>query len=89
MFAFTVILTSTMNQQMDTFSSYTHSHVAHEINYRLAERSLGSSGSGNTSGRIDSQLAVYHLLSLPVKVAFKVSKFVMIGELYARYMIFN
>lgn len=38
----------------------------------LCERSLGGSGSGITSMTIDSQLAVCFLLSLPLKVAFKV-----------------
>jgi len=38
----------------------------------LAERSLGGSGNGITSGTVDSQLAVSHLLSLSVKLAFKV-----------------
>jgi len=42
----------------------------------LSERSLGGSGNGITSGTVDSQLAVAHLLCLPVKVAFKVSLFV-------------
>jgi hypothetical protein len=41
----------------------------------LAERSLGGSGSGITSVTIDSQLAVTFLLSLPLKVAFKVRSF--------------
>ena len=39
----------------------------------LAERSLGGSGSGITSGSIDSKLAFGYLLSLPIKLAFKVS----------------
>ena len=41
----------------------------------LCERSLGGSGSGITSVTIDSQLAVTFLLSLPLKVAFKVRSF--------------
>lgn len=41
----------------------------------LCERSLGGSGSGITSVTIDSQLAVTFLLSLPLKVAFKVRYF--------------
>lgn len=40
----------------------------------LAERSLGGTGTGITSGLIDSQLAASFLLSLPVKVAFRVYK---------------
>uniref|UniRef100_A0A7S4NG27 KNTC1 third ARM-repeats domain-containing protein n=1 Tax=Odontella aurita TaxID=265563 RepID=A0A7S4NG27_9STRA len=40
----------------------------------LAERSLGGSGNGLTSGTIDSQLAVAYILSLPLKLAFKVYK---------------
>ena len=38
----------------------------------LGERSLGGSGNGITSVTIDSQLAATFLLSLPLKVAFKV-----------------
>ena len=38
----------------------------------LCERSLGGSGSGITNMTIDSQLAVAFLLSLPIKIAFKV-----------------
>ena len=40
----------------------------------LAERSLGGSGNGITSGNIDSQLAFAYLLSLPIKLAFKVGR---------------
>jgi hypothetical protein len=40
----------------------------------LAERSLGGTGTGITSSLIDSQLAASFLLSLPVKVAFRVYK---------------
>ena len=39
----------------------------------LVERSLGGSGSGITSGGIDSELALAYLLTLPMKTAFKVS----------------
>jgi len=39
----------------------------------LVERSLGGSGSGITSGSIDSELALAYLLTLPIKTAFKVS----------------
>ena len=39
----------------------------------LVERSLGGSGSGITSGSIDSELALAYLLTLPMKTAFKVS----------------
>ena len=39
----------------------------------LAERYLGGTGNGITSGIVDSQLAVSMLLSLPAKHAFKVS----------------
>jgi hypothetical protein len=38
----------------------------------LAERYLGGTGNGITSGVIDSQFAVSILLSLPLKLAFKV-----------------
>ena len=48
-------------------------NVGHNAVIHLAERSLGGSGTGVTSGKIDSQLAVSHLLSLPLKLAFKVS----------------
>jgi hypothetical protein len=48
-----------VRQQRDTIKS-------------LCERSLGGSGSGITSMTIDSQLAVSFLLSLPIKIAFKV-----------------
>ncbi len=40
---------------------------------RVAERSLGGSGTGMTSGLVDSQFAVALLLSLPLKLSFKVS----------------
>jgi hypothetical protein len=40
----------------------------------LAERSIGGTGTGITSGLVDSQLAASFLLSLPVKVAFHVFK---------------
>lgn len=40
----------------------------------LAERSLGGSSSGITSGSVDSELAVTFLLSLPMKSAFNVYK---------------
>jgi hypothetical protein len=39
----------------------------------LVERSLGGSGSGITSGSIDSELALAYLLTLTMKTAFKVS----------------
>lgn len=73
MYTFSVI----QDQSSSNLSSSSRTHVLglnNEINYLLAERSLGSSGSGNTCGRVDSQLAVYHLLSLPLKVGFKVRK---------------
>ena len=38
----------------------------------LAERCLGGSNSGMINGSVDSQLAVSHLLSLPIKQAFQV-----------------
>jgi hypothetical protein len=38
----------------------------------LAERSVGGSGVGMTSGVIDSELSVAFLLALPVKLAFKI-----------------
>eukprot|EP00977_Amphora_coffeiformis_P013565 scaffold3586_cov164-Amphora_coffeaeformis.AAC.16 len=38
----------------------------------LAERSVGGTGVGMTSGTIDSELSVAFLLSLPVKLAFKI-----------------
>ena len=38
----------------------------------LAERCLGSSGSGIVSGIVDSQQAVVHLMSIPTRKAFKV-----------------
>jgi hypothetical protein len=41
---------------------------------RVAERSLGGSGTGMTSGLVDSQFSLALLLSLPLKQAFKVSK---------------
>ncbi len=71
MYTFSVM----QDQSSSNLSSSSRTHILgldNEINYLLAERSLGSSGSGNTCGRVDSQLAVYHLLSLPLKVGFKV-----------------
>lgn len=54
-------------------STAQQSCFAHQETIRcLAERSLGGSGNGITSGTIDSQLAVSFLLSLPIKLAFKV-----------------
>ena len=38
----------------------------------LTERSLGGSGNGITSVIVDSELAVPYILSLPIKLAFKV-----------------
>ena len=49
--------------------------ISNESKY-LVERSLGGSGSGITSGSIDSELALAYLLTLPIKTAFKVSVFV-------------
>ena len=49
--------------------------ISNESKY-LVERSLGGSGSGITSGSIDSELALAYLLTLPIKTAFKVSGFV-------------
>jgi hypothetical protein len=69
--AFTVTLTSTTHALKDHIIS-AQTDISHDVICRLAERSLGSSGSGNTSGNIDMELAVCHLLSLPIKVAFKV-----------------
>ena len=49
--------------------------ISNESKY-LVERSLGGSGSGITSGSIDSELALAYLLTLPIKTAFKVGGFV-------------
>ena len=49
--------------------------ISNESKY-LVERSLGGSGSGITSGSIDSELALAYLFTLPIKTAFKVSVFV-------------
>jgi hypothetical protein len=46
----------------------------HDVFTASAERSLGGSGNGITSRIVDSQLAVSFLLSLPIKLAFKVRK---------------
>ena len=43
-----------------------------DIAIALVERYLGGTGNGITSGVVDSQLAVSHLLSLPLKLAFKI-----------------
>jgi hypothetical protein len=43
-----------------------------EIVRHLTERSLGGSGNGITSVTIDSELAVPYILTLPIKLAFKV-----------------
>ena len=52
---------------------YTHPcSIFDETTSCLVERCLGGSNRGIISGTIDSQLAVSHLLSLPVKQAFKV-----------------
>jgi hypothetical protein len=49
--------------------------LLNEFNYALvislAERYLGGTGAGMTNGLVDSQLAMSHLVSLPLKVAFK------------------
>ena len=42
------------------------------INISLVERYLGGTGNGITSGVVDSQLAASFLLSLPLKLAFKI-----------------
>ena len=42
------------------------------INIALVERYLGGTGNGITSGVVDSQLAASFLLSLPLKLAFKI-----------------
>jgi hypothetical protein len=44
----------------------------HQTVTALAERYLGGTGNGITSGVVDSQLAVSFLLCLPLKLAFKV-----------------
>lgn len=49
--------------------------VLQGILFKLAERSLGGSGTGNTSGKIDFEMAVPLLLTLHMKVAFKVGHF--------------
>jgi len=57
-------------------------------NYRvLAERSLGGTESGLTSGTIDAQMSVSFLLHLPKEMAFKVSVFFMVQSLilFCRY----
>ena len=46
--------------------------ATHETVTALAERYLGGTGNGITSGVVDSQLAVSFLLCLPLKLAFKV-----------------
>eukprot|EP00557_Chaetoceros_sp_GSL56_P005139 CAMPEP_0176500916 /NCGR_PEP_ID=MMETSP0200_2-20121128/13853_1 /TAXON_ID=947934 /ORGANISM="Chaetoceros sp., Strain GSL56" /LENGTH=1333 /DNA_ID=CAMNT_0017899709 /DNA_START=566 /DNA_END=4565 /DNA_ORIENTATION=+ len=48
--------------------------VLQGIALKLAERSLGGSGTGNMSGKIDHEMAVALLLTLPIKVAFKAYK---------------
>lgn len=48
--------------------------VKYEILLRLAERSLGGSGTGNTNANIDSELAYSCLISLPLKSSFKIYK---------------
>ena len=42
------------------------------LNIALVERYLGGTGNGITSGVVDSQLAASFLLSLPLKLAFKI-----------------
>ena len=55
-------------------------------NYRvLAERSLGGTESGLTSGTIDAQMSVSFLLHLPKEMAFKVSVFFMLQSLLLFY----
>ena len=58
---------------VSNFSYGAHYRNVDETLVALAERSLGSSGSGIVSGNVDSQLAVTHLKSLSMKKAFKVS----------------
>ena len=43
-----------------------------QISIALVERYLGGTGNGITSGVVDSQLAVSFLLSIPLKLAFKI-----------------
>lgn len=77
-----VMMTSLSNHIGDNLFVHSPNDLDNEINFRLAERSLGSSGSGNTSGAIDSELAVYHLLSLPITVGFKVSNYIVLNYSY-------
>jgi hypothetical protein len=55
------------------FSHNGHYRNINDTLIALAERSLGSSGSGIVNGNVDSQLAVVHLMNLSTKKAFKVS----------------
>ena len=48
--------------------------VLQQILLRLAERSLGGSGNGNTNANIDSELAFSYLISLPLKSSFTIFK---------------
>lgn len=47
----------------------------------LVERSLGGIGNGITNSMVDSQLAVSALLSLPMKIAFKVCAYMLYSSL--------
>ncbi len=70
----TTITMSTANTQYSHHQAlHDHSKKMLHICQKLSERSLGGSGNGILSGFIDSQLSVSYLLSLPIKVAFKVS----------------
>ncbi len=78
-FTCTVILTSIQQRCNAHGIVSTFSQITHDVVRCLTERYLASSGSGNTNGNIDSDLAVHHLLSLPIKLAFKVSQRVLLS----------
>lgn len=47
---------------------------SNSLSVSLVERYLGGTGTGITNGLVDSQLALSHLVSLPIKVAFQLYK---------------
>lgn len=67
-----IVTASNQNCQDSLFDQ--HVEILDETILKLSERCLGGSGTGNTSGRIDHQMAVPLLLSLHMKVAFKAFK---------------
>ena len=70
------------NEDCSTSLFNDQAEILNDTILKLSERCLGGSGTGNTSGNIDHQLAVPLLLSLHMKVAFKVSTHSFLSSLF-------